>query len=325
MSPVDNVFGFIDLLTGYQQSMVIMAAGRLGLFDSLGEEPRTSGDIAAGLDLDESALDALLRSMAAIGMAVETDDGFSTTPFALANLRDGRDWALVVRKEEYFARAWLSLEDVVRTGAPALAPWRSRLASDPQTAEMFLAALNVLAEGTGPKPWELADLAPGKRVLDVGGGLGFYAAKLAEAGSTVVVVDLPAVIDMLAGRISDTGIELVAADVMTDPSCGVEMGSVDAALVSHMLHDLSPEGGIDLLRRVWAAVAPGGSVIVNDFAGDAGPGAFGPLFDVMMRVETGGAAHPLATLRSIVEEAGFEDVEVLDLPEPLTVLRGKRS
>jgi hypothetical protein len=75
---------------------------------------------------------------------------------------------------------------------------------------------------------------------------------------------------------------------------------------------------------VRAADAPGGTIVVNDFAGDAGPGAFGPMFDVMMRVETGGAAHPLGALRAMMESAGFEDVTVVDLPEPLTVLKGIR-
>jgi len=64
--------------------------------------------------------------------------------------------------------------------------------------------------------------------------------------------------------------------------------------------------------------------VVNDFAGDAGPGAFGPMFDVMMRVETGGAAYPLVTLLSMVESAGFTDVAAVALPEPLTVITGVR-
>jgi ubiquinone/menaquinone biosynthesis C-methylase UbiE len=192
---------------------------------------------------------------------------------------------------------------------------------------MFLDALNVLAEHTGPRPWELPELAPDKLVLDVGGGFGYYARRLAEAGSSVVLVDLPEVVAAIGDRVAGapTGsIQLVAVDVMAEPSCGVDEGSVDAALVSHMLHDSSADDGVDLLRRVRAAVAPGGTIVVNDFAGTAGPGAFGPMFDVMMRVETGGSAHSLTTLCSMLESAGFEGVSVVDLPEPLTVLKGVR-
>lgn len=62
---------------------------------------------------------------------------------------------------------------------------------------------------------------------------------------------------------------------------------------------------------------------MNDFAGDFGPGAFGPMFDVMMRVETGGAAHSLETLRFMLGSAGLQDIRVADFPEPITVLTGR--
>jgi SAM-dependent methyltransferase len=327
MNEVRDLFRFIDLLTGYQPAMAIMAAERLGLFDALGEQPQSIDELAGRLDLNPPALGALLRSLAAVGLAAEDDDGFATTTFVSEHLSGAGDLGLVVRKEAYFAEAWLSLDDVVRSGRPVLDPWRSRITSDPATAHMFLDALNMLAQHTGPKLWELPELAPGKHVLDVGGGFGYYARQLVTAGSSVVLVDLPEVVaamgDRLAGAPSGS-IELVGVDLMTEPSCGVDEGSVDAALVSHMLHDLSTDDGVDLLRRVRAAVAPGGTIVVNDFAGDAGPGAFGPMFDVMMRVETGGAAHPLGALRAMMESAGFEDVTVVDLPEPLTVLKGIR-
>jgi len=47
------------------------------------------------------------------------------------------------------------------------------------------------------------------------------------------------------------------------------------------------------------------------------------LFDVMMRVETGGAAYPLATLRSMLEAAGLQEVHAVEVPEPVTLLMGR--
>ena len=44
---------------------------------------------------------------------------------------------------------------------------------------------------------------------------------------------------------------------MTAPACGAAAGSMDAALVSHMLHDLSAEEGIGLLRRAISAIKAG--------------------------------------------------------------------
>lgn len=326
MSEITDIFRFLDVLTGYQAAMVVMAARRLGVFEALTAVPRAVDDLGAAIGADSAVLRALLRSLASIGLAVEDGDRYAATPFVADHLAGGRDLALVVEKEEYFARAWLSLDDTVRSGRPVLEPWQSRLASDPASTRMFLDALNVLAEYTGPRLWDLPELAPGKRVLDVGGGLGYYALRLAEAGSAILLVDLPPVIEVLESRLHGTGdasIELIAVDLMTAPSCGVTAGSVDAALVSHLLHDLSEDAGVDLLRRAASAVRSGGHVVVNDFAGDAGPGAFGPLFDVMMRVETGGAAHSLATLRSMLESAGLREVRAVDFVEPVTVLIGR--
>lgn len=327
MSEVEDVFTFIDLLTGYQPAMVIMAAQRLSVFDALGQEPTQLTEIASELGVDALALGSLLESLVGLGLARGSADGYTATSFTAGRLVDGSDMALVIGKEAFLAGAWLSLDKAVQSGSPILAPWRSRLVNDPETAHQFLDALNVLAHHTGPQPWTFPEMAPGKKVLDVGGGFGHYARHLVEAGSSVVLVDYPEVIEAARQRLRDvpeSSLELIATDLLTEPSCGVERGSMDAALVSHMLHDLSIGDGIELLARVAAALKPGGTVVVNDFAGDAGPGAFGPLFDVMMRVETGGAAYPLDVLVSMVEDAGFGDVVVIDLPEPLTVISGVR-
>ncbi len=163
--------------------------------------------------------------------------------------------------------------------------------------------------GSGAPPLhELDELAPGKRVLDVGGGLGTYARLLSDAGSHITLVDYPIVAGWASEELEGTGVEVVGVgvDLFEHPSCGVPPGLMDAALVSHLIHDLTEERAVGLLRRVRSAITPGGLVVVNDFAGDSGPGAFGPLFDVMMRVETDGAAHSRATLESMPAGAGFE-------------------
>lgn len=314
---------FLGLVTGYQGAAVVTAASRLGVFERLARQPWRGDDLAAELGTDPHATGALLASLEALGLAARGPAGFTATPFVVDRLGRDAELGLVVEKEAFFARAWLDLERVVRTGRPVLDPWRERLDRDPDQARAFLQALDVLARLTGPDLASVPALTPGRTVIDVGGGLGSYARMLAAAGSDVVLLDLPQVAAWAREALADVeACRVVAADVVSEP-LPAEAAGADAALVSHLLHDLSPETCVEVLAAVRASLAPGGAVVVNDFARDAGPGPFGPLFDLMMCVETGGAAYEVAELVVFCEEAGFVDVRRLDVPAPLTLLEAR--
>lgn len=315
----------LEVLGGYQGGAVVTAAHRLGVFDALDARPVAVGVLAGKLDAEEAPLRALLDSLVPMGLAGRADGGYVAAPGADA-LRAGGELSLVVDKESVFARLWQDLDQVVRTGEPLLAPWRTRLERAPDAALAFLDALEVLARLTGPPLHELPELAPGRRVLDVGGGVGSHARALAGAGSLVTLVELPVVATGARERLADVAgrVTVLAADVETAPACGVEPGTFDAALVSHLLQELPDAvAGVEVLRAAAAAVRPGGTVVVNEFAGDAGPGGFGPRFDLMMRLETGGAAYPVAELERMLRAAGLARLRRVPFPEPATVLCGE--
>jgi 2-polyprenyl-3-methyl-5-hydroxy-6-metoxy-1,4-benzoquinol methylase len=264
----------------------------------------------------------LLAAIEAIGLATGVPGGYLATGFAAAELGSNGDLRHVVDKEGFFAGLWLDLAETVRTGQPRLAPWRQRLVTEPDQARAFLVALDVLARRTGPDLAGMPALAPDRAVVDVGGGLGTYSRMLAEAGSSVTLVDLPEVVAWAEPRLAGVPVTIVAADVLAHPSCGVPAGSQDAALVSHLLHDLDREGAVGVLSAAVRAVRPGGWVVVNDFAGDSGPGAFGSLFDLMMALETGGSAYARADLVAMMKEAGLAEVTVEGFDPPVTVISG---
>lgn len=323
---IEDHWGLIGLITGYQGAAVVTAAWNLGVFAAVGEEPQGADRLALRLGVDVRSLEALLETLVELGLLRRDGGGFAATAFGAMHLGRGAELGLVIEKEAVFARAWQDLERVVRTGVPALAPWEERLRTEPERARSFLSALDVLARLTGPDLCSVPSLAPGRSVVDVGGGLGSYARALVEAGSRVVLVDLPRVADWAREALADLpqdSCRVVAADVVVE---GLPADiAVDAALVSHLLHDLSPRACLRVLRAVHDALAPGGAVVVNDFARDAGPGPFGPLFDVMMRVETGGSAYPIHALMDFLREARFEQIRRLDFPPPLTVVEARRE
>lgn len=312
----------LEVLSGYQGGAVVTAAHRLGVFDALGAQPVTVDVLAGKLDAQEEPLRALLDSLVPMGLAGRSGGGYVAAPGA-DGLRAGGELGLVVTKEAVFARLWQDLDRVVRTGEPLLASWRTRLEREPAAALAFLDALEVLARVTGPPLHELAELAPGRRVLDVGGGTGSYARALAGAGSLVTIVELPMVAEGARQRLADVAerVTVRAADVETAPACGVEPGTFDAALVSHLLQELpDADAGVAVLRAASEAVRPGGTVVVNEFARDEGPGGFGARFDLMMRLETGGAAYRVAELERMLRAAGLVRPRRAPFPGPAAVL-----
>ena len=321
---INSDMSLIEAITGYQEAAVIAAAHRIGVFDVLRRSPRPVRELAIQLSADRSNLSALLEALVSIGLAERIDNSYAAGPYAAERLGGDGEMSLVVAKEAVFAEAWLHLDKVVLKGRPVMDSWRFQVEANPRRARAFLEALDVLARMGGPAVYELAVLAPGKRVLDVGGGLGTYSRILDEAGSRVTLVDLPRVAAWARDRLNRTGVSVVGIDLFEHASCGVLPGSMDAALVSHLLHDLPERQAVDLLGRVRSALTPGGHVVVNDFAGDGGPGAFGALFDLMMRVETAGAAHSPATLESMLVEAGFVEATRPAFAEPITVLVGRK-
>jgi hypothetical protein len=114
----------------------------------------------------------------------------------------------------------------------------------------------------------------------------------------------------------------VAADVLTTPGPGAgETARVveGEAFFAGVWNDLAESILYDHpLLDPW-----GGRVVVDDFAGVAGLGALGPLFD-LMPVETGGHAYPRAELMRMMREAGLENVSRLDVDPPSTLVIGRR-
>lgn len=298
-----GTYGVLDLMTGYQPAAALTAAARLGVFDALAERPLSFADVAALCRTEPLATRALLDSLVGLELLARDGDRYAGTVDS-ARLCAVGDLRLVAEKEAFFARAWLELEESVRTGEPRLDPWTSRLVSDPVQARSFLDALVVLAASTGP---DLTSVIPaGSRVLDLGGGLGSYAGPLAAAGRSVTLVDLPPVAGW-AREMLGSSVTVLPLDLLSPGAAAALGDGYDVALLAHLLHDLTDQDCLSVLRLARGALRPGGRVVVFELPGDP-PGSFGPLFDLMMRVETAGRARRMEELVGLLVDAGFGDV-----------------
>jgi len=324
-----GVFDVIDQMTGYQTAATLTAAARLGVFDLLADQSLTWEQTAADLATDPLATRALLDALVGLELVVlDADSRYQAAPVA-TRLGGGGDLRLIAEKEAFFAKVWLDLESSIRSGRPHLSPWHSRLRTDPAQARQFLEALVVLARETGPDLAALAGIGPETRVADLGGGLGSYAIPLAMAGADVTLVDLPLVAAWAAEVVADAApevaerIAVLSVDLLAEGSATAVGSGFDVVLLSHLLHDLTDADARTVLGAAFSIARPDGTVVVFELPGDP-PGAFGPTFDLMMRVETPGAARRVQELADLMVGAGLTDVaEVPGANRPHGVLAGR--
>jgi SAM-dependent methyltransferase len=338
-TPDLGVYAVIDLMTGYQQAALLTAAARVGVFDALLAGPLSAAEVTATLGTDPATTLALLDSLAGLGLlgadGAASERRYATTPSA-TRLAGGGDLRLVAEKEAFFAGVWQSLETTVRTGERQIASWRSRLAGDPAQSLNFLRALVVLGRETGPDLTRLPGIRTGARVADLGGGLGAYAVPLASAGADVTLVDLPQVCAWAEAELAD--LDAAVRDRITlAPVDLAEAGAAevlgedgfDVVLLSHLMHEGDDAEAAALLEVATAIVRAGGTVVVFELPGDPAPGvgtmaAFGPMFDLMMRIETGSRARRFAEFETLLAGAGLVDVRRLEFALPAGVVAGTR-
>ena len=309
-------------LTGYQAAAVLMTADRVGLIAALAGDGGSTDDLIAATDASARGVEVLLGSLAALGI-VREEAGIHRLTEAGAPLATAgpNGLARLIRKEAVFYDLWGRLDRAVSSGDALLAPFAERARTDPAAAEAFLLVLNDLAGRVAP------DLVPaarldGKRCLaDVGGGGAAYALAFARAhpGLAVTIVEQPDVVPISLRAVAAAGadgrsVRVVAGDA-TRPGLDLHGERFDAALVSHVIHDLDPEAARAVILGTASALEPGGVLLVHDVFREHG--AADPviaLFDVMMFVENpGGRTHRLADVRAWLAEAGLPEPEEHDL------------
>jgi 3-hydroxy-5-methyl-1-naphthoate 3-O-methyltransferase len=109
--------------------------------------------------------------------------------------------------------------------------------------------------------------------------------------------------------------QYVAGDLLT-----ADFGSgYQVATLGHILHSEGLANSREIIRKVYEALEPGGTVIIGEFLVDAdrrGP-LQGLIFGVNMLVNTEqGDTFSFEEIREWLELAGFSNVGVLEAPGP---------
>jgi cyclopropane fatty-acyl-phospholipid synthase-like methyltransferase len=210
---------------------------------------------------------------------------------------------------------------MVQMGHPTM-PAETVLGADKAKTRAFVLAMHERARAMSVILPHVADFSGRRRLLDVGGGPGTYSMAVVRKtpGLTATVLDLPGVLEVTRELVDEQGladrVDLLAADYRSAP-----FGSgYDAALLSGMMHRETPDTCRLLLQKAFAALEPGGLVVVSDVFfedDDKNSPPFATYFALnMMLMAEHGSAHAKTEMGAWMTAAGFTGVEVRDLPPP---------
>ena len=297
-------------------TQALVVAAELGIADLVAAGPRTVDDLAAQVGADPDALYRVLRALAGSGVFSEVAPrAFGSTPLA-ETLREGaegslRNWARLWGLPERQA-AIGALMHSVRTGEPSFPhlhgiSWWSQLASRPDQAAVFDAAMGDLARRLHAATVDAYDLSAVRQLVDIGGGRGHLVAALLRRYRELraVVFDQPGVARRATEVLTEAGVADRARVVGGDFFTAVPAGG-DAYLMSMILHDWDDAQSVSILANVRRAMGRHSELLVVDAIVPEGDSPHdGKLRDLIMLTLHPGRERTEAEFASLFERAGL--------------------
>jgi SAM-dependent methyltransferase len=319
------------LASGFQAAKVFLTANDLGLFLELGSQSRRADDVATSLQVDSRSLGLLMNALTAIGLLQKEDGVYRNHPIVYEHLGDLENYrGSIFRHIHHCWDSWNSLPEVVRTGRPDFAAEANALGDNDEWTRDFIQGMNDVTRDLAPHVVPQLGLEDTSVVLDVGGGPGTYAAAFQRAWpniSEVRVFDLPDALTIGQRQLEAWGL---ANKVSFHPGNFHDdrlPSGADALWLSQVLHSQDEVGCRELIAKSFAALNPGGKLMVHEFLlnDDMASPVMASLFAVHMLVMTeGGRTYSGLEIRGWMEAVGFVDIEVKKVSDDTSVVIGKK-
>ncbi len=299
-------------------SRVILTAAELDIFTLLDEGPSTSSELARRIKSNARATDRLLNSLVALDFLEKQVDYFSLS--AKGRFLSSRYPQTILPSVLHFSglwQSWSQLTSVVKTGEPVK---RVGAEMDEAHRKAFIGAMDVAGRKLSIQLAEAFDASRFKRFLDIGGASGTYTVAFLRKHPqmTAVLFDLPPVIPIARERMEAEGltnrVDLAAGNYNKD---AIPSGC-DLALLSAIIHSNSLAENQNLFAKIFAALDPGGVLLIRDFIMDPSRTTpiTGALFALNMLVNTAaGDTYTFAEVSEVLQKVGFIKVELLQQGE----------
>lgn len=324
----------IALIENFRRSQAMFTATELGVFDALAEGPASASQLAQQTKTNAEALHRLLMTCVNLGLLEVSGDTFANAPVTRTYLVRSSPQA-ITGYVEYSRRAlwnlWGNLPDAIREGTHR---WiqtfggQGELFSHYYKTEtekrQFLMGMHAFGLISSPQIVKAVDLSPFSHLVDLGGATGHFALEASKQFPKLrcTLFDLPQCIPLAQEMLAGSRVETLGGDFFADA-----LPSADLFALGRILHDWTEAKIKMLLEKIHAALPPGGGILVLEkLVEETGTSpTWALLQDLNMLVATEGRERKLSEYKTLLEAAGFTNVQGYSLPDsPLDAILARK-
>ena len=324
----ESVMRLVEISAGYWLPRALHVVADLAIADALDQEPRSAADLAKEVGADADALDRVLRLLASHGVFDRRRGKYVHNELSRALRSDHpqsmRAYVRLVGLPVFW-KSWGALEQVVRSGKPAVSDIFAYFREHPQETEIFDAAMKSKAQSAISPVLAAYDFSIFGTIADIGGGLGHLIKAVLESAPKLrgVLFDQPRVVERvevderIASRLTLQGGDFFRGPL---PRC-------DAYVVMEVLHDWTDEQSRQILQQIRKTAPSTAKLLVvetvlpDESAWAAGNGAhFGNHLDINMLVLTGGRERTPDEFARLFADSGWQLARVIPTSSPYSIV-----
>ena len=317
---------FFDTINAYQSTAALKAAIDLKVFTHMGGNPATASEIAARCDCPERGIRILCDHLTVLGFLTKGGDRYALTPSSAVFLDESSPAyfgaAVNFLLAPSLTEAFTDLAQTIRKGRLHTTEHGTTAPDHPAWID-FAQAMGPLMFPVAEGAAALVTLDPSRdtRVLDISASHGAFGLAFAKQNPRVhlVALDWEAVLAVTTQNAAAAGIadrfSTITGDAFT-----VDLGAdYDVVLVPNFLHHFNAAECTTFLKRVHAALRPGGQVVIVEFVPNEDrvtPPPAASFSLVMLGTTPEGEAYTFTDFQRMLSDAGFQNAELH--PQPPT-------
>ncbi len=325
-------FRLIQIGSAYWQSRALYTVTELGVADCLGDDDKSSAEIAVQLNLHEDHIYRLLRMLASLGVFEECAARRFRNNRLSACLRSDHPQSvramILMHNSPAMSRPWFeSLTPAIRTGEiPFVLTHGAELFSymdgHPEFDTLFTEAMAAVESLTGTDYLRDFDWGRFERIIDVGGSNGSKSIAILNQHEKLraVIFDRPSVVagaaDYWRSKLESSllqRLEFSGGDMLDAiPEATSDRDLYLFAAIFHGMGNAQVEQILHNLRLAFGSYRP--TVVIADMVAQEqhiDPTIAG--FDIQMLMGTQGRERTLNEWRELLEPAGFSIREIVDV------------